>query len=76
MYSCFSTCDFCNKKSHLSHKYRYLWEILPEHMHPINLLRNQIPQLPLIFGRILYDGERAIAMLLSCEMYILHSIVS
>ena len=24
MYSFFSTCDFCNKKGHLSHKYRYL----------------------------------------------------
>ena len=30
----------------------------------------------LVFGRILDDGERTIAMLLSCEMYLLHSIVS
>jgi len=30
----------------------------------------------LVFGRILDDGERTIAMFLSCEMYLLHSIVS
>jgi hypothetical protein len=30
----------------------------------------------LVFGRILDDEERAIAMSLSCNMYILHSIVS
>jgi hypothetical protein len=33
-------------------------------------------QMRLVFGRILDDEERAIAMSLSCNMYILHSIVS
>ena len=32
MYSCFSTCNFCNKKGHLSHKYRLKKNSIPKNM--------------------------------------------